>query len=112
MDAKQIKRLSPMLNKYLRQFDDCFGHIEPVERLKAYVTGQLSDLQQKSIEPMADAAGLPSSRSFFSTGSVFMADRSGKGKVTGRSSRNYHRNTTVYSSFSPLPRKEQAEAIA
>jgi hypothetical protein len=60
----------------------------------------------------AGVDGLPSSHSFFSTGSVFMADRSGKGKVTGRSSRNYHRNTTVYSSFSPLPRKEQAEAIA
>jgi len=51
--------LEPMLNKYLRQFDDCFGRIEPTERLKAYVTGQLSDLQRKSIEPMADAAGLP-----------------------------------------------------
>ena len=59
MDAKQIKQLKPMLNKYLRQFDDCFGRIEPVKRLKAYVTGQLSDLQRKSIEPMADAAGLP-----------------------------------------------------
>lgn len=59
MDAKQIKKLEPMLNKYLRRFDDCFGRIEPVERLKAYVTGQLSDLQRKSIEPMADAAGLP-----------------------------------------------------
>ena len=44
MDAKQIKRLKPMLNKYLRQFNDCFGRIEPTERLKAYVTGQLSDL--------------------------------------------------------------------
>ena len=59
MDARQIKQLEPMLNKYLRQFDDCFGRIEPTKRLKAYVTGQLSDLQRKSIEPMADAAGLP-----------------------------------------------------
>jgi len=59
MDAKQIKQLKPMLNKYLREFDDCFGRIEPTERLKAYVTGQLSDLKRKSIEPMADAAGLP-----------------------------------------------------
>lgn len=59
MDARQIRQLEPMLNKYLRQFDDCFGRIEPVKRLKAYVTGQLSDLQRKSIEPMADAAGLP-----------------------------------------------------
>jgi len=59
MDAKQIKQLEPMLNKYLRQFDDCFGRIEPTDMLKTYVTGQLSDLQRKSIEPMADAAGLP-----------------------------------------------------
>ena len=59
MDAKQMKQLKPMLNQYLRQFDDCFGRIEPTERLQAYVTGQLSDLPRKSIEPMADAAGLP-----------------------------------------------------
>lgn len=59
MDAKQIRQLKPMLNKYLRQFDDCFGRVEPTERLKTYVTGQLSDLQRKSIEPMADAASLP-----------------------------------------------------
>lgn len=59
MDAKQIKQLRPMLNKYLQKFDDCFGRIEPVESLRAYVTGQLSDLQRKSLEPMADAASLP-----------------------------------------------------
>ncbi len=59
MDAKQIRQLKPVLNKYMRQFDDCFGRIEPAERLKAYVTGQLCDLQRKSIEPMADAASLP-----------------------------------------------------
>ncbi len=59
MDAKEIKQLEPMLNDYLRQFDDCFGRIEPTQLLRTYVTGQLSDLQRKSIEPMADAAGLP-----------------------------------------------------
>ncbi len=59
MDAKQIKQLKPMLNTYLRQYDGCFGRIEPVELLETYVAGQLSDLQRKSIEPMADAAGLP-----------------------------------------------------
>jgi len=25
MDAKQVKQLGPMLNKYLRQFDSCFA---------------------------------------------------------------------------------------
>jgi hypothetical protein len=37
MDAEQMKQLKPMLDKYLRHFDDCFGRIEPTERLKAYV---------------------------------------------------------------------------
>jgi SRSO17 transposase len=59
MDAKEIKQLKPMLNTYLRQYDGCFGRIEPIELLMAYAHGQLSDLQRKSIEPMADAAGLP-----------------------------------------------------
>lgn len=59
MDAKQIQQLKPLLNEYLRQFKDCFGRIEPSRRFRTYVTGQLSDLPRKSIEPMADAAGLP-----------------------------------------------------
>ena len=59
MDAQQIRQLKPMLDRYLRQFDDCFGRVEPTECLRAYVSGQLSDLERKSIEPMADAAGLP-----------------------------------------------------
>ena len=57
MDARQIQQLRPMLNKFLRQFDDCFGRSEPVEHLRTYVTGQLSDLPRKSLEPIADAAG-------------------------------------------------------
>jgi len=58
MDAKQIQHLRPMLNTYLRQFDDCFGRREPVAHLKTYVLGQLSGLPRKSMEPIADAAGL------------------------------------------------------
>ena len=58
MDAQQIQRLRPMLNTFLKQFDDCFGRREPVEHLKTYVIGQLSGLPRKSMEPMADAAGL------------------------------------------------------
>jgi len=46
-----------MLNEFLRPFDDCFGRSEPVEPLRTYVTGQLSDLPRKSLEPIADAAG-------------------------------------------------------
>ena len=57
MDAKQIRRLEPELAVYLREFDDCFGRVEPAAHLCTYVSGQLSDLRRKSIEPMADAAG-------------------------------------------------------
>ena len=45
-----------MLSKCMRQFDDCFGRIEPAKRFKVCVIGQFSDLQRKGIEPMADAA--------------------------------------------------------
>jgi SRSO17 transposase len=37
----------------------CFGRSEPREHLRTYVSGQLSDLPRKSIEPIALAAGLP-----------------------------------------------------
>jgi len=57
MDARQIQRLEPELAAYLREFDDCFGRVEPTRHLRTYVSGQLSDLQRKSIEPIADAAG-------------------------------------------------------
>lgn len=58
MDAQQIRRLEPQLASYLREFDDCFGRVEPARHLRTYVRGQLSDLHRKSIEPMADAAGI------------------------------------------------------
>ena len=59
MDAQQIRKLKPMLDNYLSEFDDCFGRSEPAENLAVYVRGQLSDLQRKSIEPIADRAGVP-----------------------------------------------------
>ena len=57
MDAREIQQLRPLLNQYLREFDDCFGRREPFEHLRTYVCGQLSDLHRKSMEPVADAAG-------------------------------------------------------
>jgi len=59
MDAKQIRKLRPMLNRYLAEFDDCFSRSEPADNLRVYVNGQLSDLRRKSIEPIADRAGVP-----------------------------------------------------
>jgi len=58
MDATQIEQLRPRLNRFLAQFDDCFGRWEPVAHLKTYVLGQLSALPRKSMEPIADAAGM------------------------------------------------------
>jgi SRSO17 transposase len=43
----------------LHAFDDCYGRITARRHLKTYVLGQLSDLERKSVEPMADASGTP-----------------------------------------------------
>ena len=59
MDAKQIRRLKPMLTRYLKQFDDCFTQRQTRAHWSTYVEGQLSDLGEKSCEPIAIAAGIP-----------------------------------------------------
>ncbi len=59
MDAKQIARMGRRLCSFLGLFRDCFGRSEPRDHLEQYVRGQLSDLQRKSGEPIALAAGTP-----------------------------------------------------
>jgi SRSO17 transposase len=59
MDAKTIMSIKPTLNRFLRQFDSCFGRSSTRQYLPVYVRGQLSDLSRKSLEPIADAAGIP-----------------------------------------------------
>lgn len=58
MDANELRSLRPELNRFLRRFDDCFDTAS-VEHLPVYVSGQLSDLDRKSVEPMAKRAGVP-----------------------------------------------------
>jgi len=53
MTADQILALEPALAEFLGEFDDCFGRSEPRQHLKHYVRGQLSNLQRKSVEPIA-----------------------------------------------------------
>jgi SRSO17 transposase len=53
MDAKQIAQLRPSLMKFLSRFDHCFPRRDTREHLPVYVQGQLSDVERKSIEPMA-----------------------------------------------------------
>jgi SRSO17 transposase len=59
MDATEFRRLQPMLSRYLQDFSDCFTNKRTRAHLKTYVYGQLSDLERKSVEPIADAAGVP-----------------------------------------------------
>jgi SRSO17 transposase len=59
MDADQIRGLKRRLDDYLSQFDDCFQRSDTRQHLGVYVNGQLSDLGQKSVEPIALKAGIP-----------------------------------------------------
>jgi SRSO17 transposase len=59
MDADTILRIRPMLTEYLHEFDGCLGRVTNRSHLETYVSGQLGDLDRKSVEPIADAAGVP-----------------------------------------------------
>lgn len=59
MDAQQIRQLKPKLTEFLARFDDCFPRCDTREHLPVYVEGQLSDLQRKSVEPIALKAKVP-----------------------------------------------------
>jgi len=58
MDANQIRGLEPKLAKFLDEFHDCFDRKDTRAHLGVYVRGQLSDLPQKSVEPIALEAGV------------------------------------------------------
>jgi SRSO17 transposase len=59
MDAAQIRQLGPKLNRFLKQFDDCFSRKDTRGHLPVFIKGQLSDLPEKSVEPIAVEAGVP-----------------------------------------------------
>src|SRR5271168_5530948 len=58
MDAPQIRLLEPKLEVFLEHFAECFGRCDTREHLSVYVRGQLSDLPEKSVEPIAVNAGV------------------------------------------------------
>ncbi len=58
MDSNQIRQLGPKLADYLNHFADCFSRKDTRAHLGVYVRGQLSDLPQKSVEPIALEAGV------------------------------------------------------
>ena len=59
MDIPQIRKLKPALKKFLKRFDDCFPRKDTRAHLPVYISGQLSDLPEKSVEPIALNAGVP-----------------------------------------------------
>jgi SRSO17 transposase len=59
MDADTIMAIRPALTAYLQEFKDCMGRVSNRAHMETYVAGQLSNLDRKSVEPIADAAGVP-----------------------------------------------------
>lgn len=59
MDADDIRQLDPMLQDYLGLRDDCFARQDTRAHFPVYVRGQLSNLERKSVEPIALDAGVP-----------------------------------------------------
>ncbi len=59
MDVRQMRSLGPKLKKFLKRFDDCFPRKDTRAHLPVYVSGQLSDIPEKSVEPIAINAGVP-----------------------------------------------------
>src|SRR5512140_2778583 len=53
MDIPQLRKLKTRLRQFLKRFDDCFPRKDTRAHLPVYITGQLSDLPQKSVEPIA-----------------------------------------------------------
>ena len=53
MDVAQLRQLKPELNKFLRQFDGCFPRKDTRSHPPVYISGQLSGLERKSVEPIS-----------------------------------------------------------
>jgi SRSO17 transposase len=58
MDTSQIRQLKPNLRKFLKRFDDCFPRKDTRAHLPIYISGQLSSIPEKSVEPIALKAGV------------------------------------------------------
>jgi SRSO17 transposase len=58
MDAHEFRRLEAEFTAFLDRFGDCFSRRDTRSHLGVYVRGQLSDLPEKSVEPIALEAGV------------------------------------------------------
>lgn len=59
MKTKELKEIRRNLDVFLKEFDDCIKTAPSREHLRTYTGGQLSDLERKSVEPIALDAGVP-----------------------------------------------------
>lgn len=59
MEWQEMRLLRRDLERFLRDFKGCFVRSEGRRHLHRYVQGQLSGLIRKSVEPIADQAGIP-----------------------------------------------------
>lgn len=59
MDAVTLTSFLPELTRFLDRFADCFCDHRCRHHLPVYVRGQLSNLERKSVEPIAVASGVP-----------------------------------------------------
>lgn len=59
MDAEEIRQLDLRLREYLAHFDVCFFRKDTRAHLPVYIHGLLSDLDRKSVEPIALELGVP-----------------------------------------------------
>jgi SRSO17 transposase len=59
MDAAQLRSLAPALSSFLDAFRGHFVRAASFAHCRSYLTGLLSDLSNKSVEPMALAADTP-----------------------------------------------------
>jgi SRSO17 transposase len=50
---EDVKSFTPKLREFLAEFDTCFSRSEPRENLCRYIIGQFSQVERKSIEPIA-----------------------------------------------------------
>jgi SRSO17 transposase len=58
MDAETLLSFVPELTRFLGRFADCFCDHRCRDHLPVYVRGQLSNLDRKSVEPIARSAGV------------------------------------------------------
>jgi SRSO17 transposase len=59
MDAKELRAFLPELKTFMKRFDDCFVDRRSKKHLPVYLKGQLSNLDRKSVEPIALHADVP-----------------------------------------------------